>query len=166
MKSRQVIEATKLIKLLVTGKFYCECPCGCGEEINLKNAGLFYLNNLTSAAEKERKMMLDELKEQQSKLKVVRSNMTKRAQLTTKSVNIGFILERLAPSLKSFRFSHNDCRSLFDPIDYVIFEGLSKNKTVNKIIFTDIKSGAASLKSRQKEIKSLVQNKKVEFRTY
>jgi len=166
MKSRQTTEATKLIKLLVKGNFYCECPCGCGEEINLKNAGLFYLNELTPAAERERKAMLDELREQRLGLRAMKNNMTKRAQLTTKSVNIGFILERLAPSLKSFRFSHNDCRSLFDPIDYVIFEGLSKNKTVNKIIFTDIKSGAASLKNTQKEIKSLVQNHKVEFRTY
>jgi predicted Holliday junction resolvase-like endonuclease len=54
-------------------------------------------------------------------------NMTKRPQLTAKAVNIGFILERIAPAFDHFPFEHNDCRSLFDPIDYVIFEGLNKS---------------------------------------
>jgi hypothetical protein len=53
-----------------------------------------------------------------------------------------------------------------DPIDYVIFEGLNKSGTVSKIIFTDIKTGAARLKNNQKEIKSLIENKKVDFKIY
>jgi predicted Holliday junction resolvase-like endonuclease len=159
-------DAREIVKTLGSGKFWCECPCGCGEEINLKSAGLFFLNELSPKALTAQKAMLDNLKERRSNLKALKHNMTKRAQLTTKSVNLGFILERLAPSLNSFRFNHNDCRSLFDPIDYVIFEGLSENKAVSKIIFTDIKSGGARLKNNQKEIKTLVQNKKVEFKAY
>ena len=62
--------------------------------------------------------------------------------------------------------SHNDCRSLFDPIDYIIFEGLHKKGVVSKIIFTDIKTGAARLKNNQKEIKLAIENKKIEFKTY
>lgn len=37
------------------------------------------------------------------------------------------------------RFDKNDCRSLFDQIDYVIFEGVNKTGNVQRIIFTDIK---------------------------
>jgi predicted Holliday junction resolvase-like endonuclease len=48
----------------------------------------------------------------------------------------------------------------------VIFEGLNKSGVVNKIIFTDIKTGAARLKNNQKEIKTLIENKKVEFKIY
>lgn len=92
--------------------------------------------------------------------------MKARPKLTARAVNIGFILERIAPAFTHFPFEHNDCRSLFDPIDYVIFEGLNKKGVVNKIIFTDIKTGAARLNPHQKEIKSLIQNKKVEFKTY
>ncbi|NJE06902.1 hypothetical protein E3E36_12320, partial [Thermococcus sp. M36] len=71
-----------------------------------------------------------------------------------------------APTFKTFRFEHNDCRSLFDPIDYVIFEGLHKKGKVEKIIFTDIKTGAARLKPNQKEVKNLIVNKKLEFKFY
>jgi predicted Holliday junction resolvase-like endonuclease len=81
-------------------------------------------------------------------------------------VNIGFILERLAPTLDTFPFSHHDCRSLFDPIDYVIFEGLSQKGRVDKIIFTDIKTGKARLKPRQREIKAVIEQKNLNFQKY
>ena len=32
------------------------------------------------------------------------------------SVNLGFVLERIAPSLDGFTFDRNDCRSMFDPL--------------------------------------------------
>ena len=54
----------------------------------------------------------------------------------------------------------------FDPIDYVIFEGLSENGAVNNIVFADIKTGAAILKPHQREIRSLVQTCKVQLETY
>lgn len=68
--------------------------------------------------------------------------------------------------MKKFHFDRNDCRSLFDPIDYVIFEGLSKKGTVNKIIFSDIKTGHSQLMVKQKQIKSLVEKKRVVWDTY
>ena len=92
--------------------------------------------------------------------------MRARPQITTRAVNIGFILERIVPAFDHFPFEHNDCRSLFDPIDYLIFEGLNKRGVVSKLIFTEIKSGSARLNNNQKEIKELVKNKKVEFKTY
>lgn len=79
---------------------------------------------------------------------------------------MGLMLERLAPSFKSFRFTKNDCRSVFDPLDYVIFEGLSMRGLVSKIFFVDIKSGNARLSSKQREIKDIITRKKVSWHTY
>ena len=55
---------------------------------------------------------------------------------------------------------------MFDPIDYVIFEGLSEKQKVDKNIFMDIKSGKARLSQKQRKIKEAVDNKKVQFKTY
>lgn len=161
-----VKEAKQIIDTLSKGKFYCECPCGCGEELLLSDANLFYLDDFNPVAKESYKMLLEELKERRADLKRQEKNMTVKSQTAAKSANIGFILERIAPAFDTFPFSHNDCRSLFDPIDYMIFEGLSKNGNISKIIFTDIKTGAARLKSTQKEIRNLVDNKKVEFKAY
>ncbi len=160
------LKANKLISTLNAGNFYCECPCECGKEINLKNTNLFYDNELTTEAKIWKKQQQDNIQDYLLYLKTKKANMTAKAQSTTMSINKGLILERIAPSFKTFPFNHKDCRSLFNPIDYIIFEGLSKSKLISKIIFTDIKTGAAPLQKTQQEIKSLVKNKKVEFETY
>jgi predicted Holliday junction resolvase-like endonuclease len=159
-------EAKQIIDSLSSGKFYSLCPCGCGEEINLGKASLFYLNEMNQEGKAARQALLDDLKEQRIDLKERAVRMQTKPKVTAKAVNIGFILERIAPGFNHFPFEHNDCRSLFDPIDYVIFDGLKENGIVSRIIFTDIKTGGAKLNPHQKEIKLLVQEKKVEFQVY
>lgn len=165
MKSNNYNSAKKIIETLKNGNFYCECPCGCGE-IKLTNADLFYLDDFSESGEEAFKQLMDDLKTQRADLKKRMEQMSTRPKVTAKAVNIGFILERIAPAFDHFPFRHNDCRSIFDPIDYVIFEGLSERGLVSKIIFTDIKTGNARLKNNQKEIKNLVNQKKLEFIQY
>lgn len=162
---KQHKDAEQIIGTLERGNFYAECPC-CEEPITLKNAGLFYLDDFTPDAEKLYAQKLTELKERAAALKRLRKSISQKSEIGARAVNIGFILERLAPSMKAFRFDRNDCRSLFDPIDYVIFEGLSAKGRVSKIIFADIKTGGSRLKSSQKEIKTLVEKKQVEWDVY
>lgn len=158
-------ELRKLIKELSSGRFYIECPC-CGEEIPLSKAGLFFLDNFTDQAKEAYETRLQKLKESFADLRARRKILPKRIQTTTQAVNIGFVLERLAPVLDTFRFAPGDCRSLFDPIDYVIFEGLSEKGKVSRILFGDIKSGKARLNQKQRAIKGVIEKGKVDFDTY
>jgi predicted Holliday junction resolvase-like endonuclease len=158
-------EAGEIILTLEKGGFYAECPC-CGEQIQLKDASLFYLDDFSPAAFELYQQHLEGLKERNKEIRDRRKSISQKSEIGATAVNIGFILERIAPSLEDFRFSRNDCRALFDPIDYVIFEGLSSHGRVKKIRFVDIKTGKANLTSRQKEIRGLVQNRKIEWSTY
>lgn len=158
-------EARDIIRTLQTQGFFAECPC-CEEPIPLKKAHLFYLDDFNSEALALYKQQIQDLKERAKELKEQRKSISEKSEVGAKAVNIGFILERLAPTLHDFRFDRNDCRSLFDPIDYVIFEGLSKKGVVSKILFADIKTGGARLKDNQKEIRSLVERKRVDWDTY
>ena len=158
-------EIEEVLKLLNSGKFHAECP-NCMDEVNLKEAGLFHMDHFTAEAKEVYKEMIDFQKERRAELKERRLKIPLKSEVGAKSVNLGFLLERLAPTLEGFKFNKNDCRSMFDPIDYVIFEGLSKKKSVSKILFVDIKSGAARLSKKQKQIKEAVENGKVKFKTY
>ncbi len=158
-------DAKELIKTLESDGFYALCPC-CDEPIPLRDAGLFHLDEFTGDAEELYEQQRQDLKEREKELKEMRKSISQRSQVGAKAVNIGFILERLAPTMTGFRFDRNDCRSLFDPIDYVIFEGLSKKNSVSKILFTDIKTGNARLSGKQKEIRTLVEKKKIAWDTY
>ena len=158
-------EIRETLKTLNNGKFHIECP-SCYEEINLKNAGLFHLDDFTPEAMEVYKEMIAYQKERRAELKQRKIDIPLKSQKGSKAVGIGFIYERLAPTLDGFTFNKNDCRSMFDPIDYVIFEGLSEKQKVEKIIFMDIKSGKARLSQKQKKIKAAVDNKQIQFKTY
>ncbi len=118
-------EIDNILEELNNGKFHVECP-SCYEEVNLKEAGLFYLDQFSKEAKLVYKMMLEGQKERRAALKERKANIPKKSEVGAKAVNLGFLLERLAPTLDGFTFNKNDCRSMFDPIDYVIFEGLSE----------------------------------------
>src|SRR6266446_7811887 len=144
-------EAAAIIQTLESGRFYTQCPC-CDEAIALKDAGLFYLDDFTEQAAEIYKQGQQELADGEKALRDRRKHISQSSESGARAVNIGFVLERIAPTLQGFHFDRNDCRSLFDPIDYVIFEGLSTKGSVSKIFFADIKTGGAKLKSNQKEI--------------
>lgn len=158
-------EAHEVIRTLESSRSYAQCPC-CEEPILLKDAGLFYLDDFPPDAEQLHQQLLQDLKERKKGLQARREAISQTSEVGAKAVNIGFILERIAPSMEEFRFDRNDCRSLFDPIDYLIFEGLSKKGLVTKILFADIKTGGAQLGARQKEIRDLVGRKRVVWETY
>lgn len=163
MKDRE--EVNRIIDALVSEGFWVECPC-CGEPVRLSEAGLFYLDDFTPEALEIYKNEQSALKERGKELRRSRRDIKVRSETGAKATNIGFLLERLAPSMKGFAFNRNDCRSLFDPIDYIIFEGLSKKNSVSRIIFADIKTGGAQLAKKQKAIKELVGKKKVQWDIY
>lgn len=158
-------EAKEVIRSLESNRFYVECPC-CSKSILLRDAGLFYLEDFSPEAEELYKERAKELKNRQKELREMRKAIPQVSEVKARAVNIGFILERIAPCMKGFCFERNDCRSLFDPIDYLIFEGLSKKGSVSKILFVDIKTGGATLSKKQREIRGLIEHKKVSWDTY
>lgn len=158
-------EIQQIIQFLQKNNFKAECA-NCGDSFSLKDSPLFSPDEFTLEAKELLKEKKEFLKERKLEISERTATTTQRLETTTQSVNIGFILERLAPVLKEFRFDKNDCRSLFDPIDYVIFDGLNKTGEVQKIFFIDIKTGEARLKKNQKAVKQKVQDKLIEFKHY
>ena len=158
-------EIQQIIQFLQKNNFKAECA-NCGESFSLKDSPLVAPDEFTPEAKALLKEKKEFLKERKLEISQRTATTTQRLETTTQSVNIGFILERLAPVLKEFRFDKNDCRSLFDPIDYVIFDGLNKTGEVQKIFFIDIKTGEARLKKNQKAVKQKVQDKLIEFKHY
>ena len=60
----------------------------------------------------------------------------------------------------------NKTTEMKNPIDYIIFDGLRKKGKVERLFFVDIKSGKALLSKTQKQIKEIVESKKVSFKLY
>ena len=86
-----------------------------------------------------------------------------------RSILKGQATEHLAPYINS-EYNPKDYKFIGDPIDYVIYDGLSNIKSKDdelvKIIFMDIKTGKSNLNRVQRAIRKCIQDGRVEFQVY
>jgi predicted Holliday junction resolvase-like endonuclease len=154
----------QLIKELQTSNLIAECPCG--EEFKLSEAVIFDgTKKFPKAALEYQQALLAQLEERAIDLEKRKKFATQRAENTTKAVNIGKNLEKIFPTLKDFKWEIPDTRFLGDPIDLLIFKGLSKG-TVDWIDFVEIKTGKAPLNKHQKSIRSAIEDNDVTFKVF
>jgi len=93
----------------------------------------------------------EKLSEQQElKAKVV-------SQKKSSEVRLGHIAETLAPFLDQFEFEPEQCSFLGQPIDYISFGE-------EEVTFIEVKSGNSQLNSKQRHIRNLVKDKKVNWK--
>lgn len=114
----------------------------------------------------ELKTDTDKLKQREKSLTHRKVARPKIVQVITKRINIGQILEKILPSTRHFTFQMADCRSMFDPVDYIAFNGLSDSGAVRSISFIEVKTGKANLQKNQKQIKRAIGAGNVHLRTY
>jgi predicted Holliday junction resolvase-like endonuclease len=154
----------ELIAELRRRKFMGTCPA-CSEEFRLADAALFSLDDKPpEAALAAIELARQAIRERRDELARARVRMTERAQNTAQAVNLGKIVEKIVPSFTTFGYPAGDCRALFEPVDYLIFSGLTGRRKVDALFFVDVKSGAARLTNKQRGIKDVVDAGAVKFK--
>ncbi|MFH1637559.1 MAG: Holliday junction resolvase-like protein [Candidatus Woesearchaeota archaeon] len=142
-----------------------ECP-HCQENFKLGNSGLFYGEELPAAAKDFITSRNEIIKQMKEELKKMKLKATDQAAKKSVAINFGKIVEKVAPALKGFPMHKNDCRPIMEPIDYIVFSGLTKKGIVDKLAFIDIKTGSSQLNVHEKQVKEAVEKGKVEVETY
>jgi predicted Holliday junction resolvase-like endonuclease len=140
-----------------------ECP-HCNEEFPVKRGKLFSMHeNYPQAVQKiirQRFESANVLKEElRARGKELSENKKKKPQRITTSAhgsNFGKIAEQIVPAFLTFPYKQSECRPLFEPIDYIIFTGLSEEHHVEAIKFVDVKTGDARLSKGQRQIRDRV----------
>ena len=74
------------------------------------------------------------------------------------------IVEKIVPSFPNFAYEPGDCRAMFEPVDYLVFSGLTTRNQIHALYFVEVKSGNARLSGSQQSIKKVVENGTVQFR--
>jgi predicted Holliday junction resolvase-like endonuclease len=137
------------------------CP-HCEESFPLAAAQLFDARRpLEGSALEKLKAQQEALAEGRAELKARREKGPERSRVGAESGNIGKVVEKVAPSLPGFSLEAGDCRALFEPIDYVVFNGLTRTGRIDSLRFVDVKSQGARLNARQKLIRAAVEAGKV-----
>lgn len=103
----------------------------------------------------------------QSQLKDIEKQSRQDALKRSRSVMRGQATEHLAPYMMDDT-NPKDCRFMGNPVDYVVFDGLSAvtdktAKEINQIKFVDIKTGKSTLNTAQRRIRDAINEGKVSF---
>ena len=103
--------------------------------------------------------------EQRVKEWIEREEQRIREDAISRSARVlsGKTLEKFVPFLDKFPYDPHDVKWLGDPIDLVIFDGYSSKGSPQQIVFCEVKSGQSKLSKVQRDIKELIENKKVKW---
>ena len=152
----------KFIDQLKASRLSAECT-QCGEEFPLSKAVLFDgLGKFPEPAELRRNEMLSELQAKLEELKKRKVSAGLGAEKKSIEVGIGKIIEKLMPAFQNFGMPASDCRPLFEPIDMILFNGLSTS-SIQSITFMEVKTGNSRLNEHQRLVKEAVSDGKVDF---
>ena len=81
------------------------------------------------------------------------------------AVTAGKVHEQLVPHLAGFEFNPKDARFLGSPVDFLVFDGLAEG-SLGRIVFLEVKTGAATLSPRERQVKEAVLAGRVEWREW
>jgi predicted Holliday junction resolvase-like endonuclease len=90
--------------------------------------------------------------------KQIRQDAIARSRVTT----LGKTIERIAPMFSGFGYHPADVRPLYEPIDFVVFDGLW-SRDVTELVFVEFKTGGSALSPVQRSIRDAVDRKRVRF---
>ncbi len=138
--------------------------CECGGEFKLSEATLFDgIGKFPVEALEKRTEMEQSLKDWADTIKLKRKRATVGAEKSATAIGVGKNLEKVLPTMKNFHLQLADCRFLADPIDLMVFNGITTNK-VHSLSFIEVKSGQAKLNANQKAVKAAVEDKNVSYK--
>jgi len=117
-----------------------ECP-RCHEEFKLSQAILFDgLGPYPIKTQQIRDRLQVELDERAVELGKRKVRADVGAERQAIATGLGKIFEKVIPAHKDFKVTLGDCRPLFEPIDLIAFNGLSRG-AINFMTFYEIKTG-------------------------
>jgi len=125
--------------------------------------GFYYVRAQITAIEQKSRAELETWKLETAG--EIRKDSVNRSRSTLK----GKIAEQMAPVLPDFGFNPADARFIGSPVDYIIFDGLTRvtddKEDEVQIVFMDVKKGSGALTRTQRLIRQAVEKKAVVWRT-
>lgn len=85
-----------------------------------------------------------------------------KAIAKSRAGQLGKTLEKVVPMFPGFGHHPYDVRPVFDPIDFVIFDGYYQN-AVTDICFVEFKTGQSRITQIQSSIRAAIENRRVHF---
>jgi predicted Holliday junction resolvase-like endonuclease len=99
-------------------------------------------------------------------VKALLADARRQAVLRSRSTLLGHLFERLAPFFQRFAHDPRDVRALMNPLDYIVFDGLTVNRRVDRVVFVEVKCGTSRENPAQKSIIQAIRDGHVSTETW
>lgn len=86
----------------------------------------------------------------------------RQAVAKSRAGQLGKTLEKIAPMFPGFGHHPYDVRPIFDPIDFVVFDGYFQGE-VSDVVFVEFKTGDSRMSPVQGSIREAISKKNVHF---
>jgi predicted Holliday junction resolvase-like endonuclease len=137
------------------------CPC-CGEIFRLSDADISIKKKFKSDWLDACKRKSAHLDDREERLQERKREMQEKAKIIGRRRAVQFV-KRIDPVFTPRRLDPDDAKVIFHPVDYMVFNGMSKHDIVNKIVFLDrIDVQDARL---QKSIENTIEKRNYEWQT-
>ncbi len=90
-----------------------------------------------------------------------RSDAVRRSQ----SVILGSVYEKILPFLPGFPYSPKDMVFIGKGFDYLVLDGISDGN-LKRVVFLEVKTGTSKLNANERQVRSVVESRKVAFEEY
>ena len=138
-------------------KILCACPC-CGDIVRISDLKLKVKGDIgeTWLDKHQKELLKMGLLEEKFKgeEKELRKNAVERGRQAAEEV----FNNAISPALKKMNYDPFDVKPIFYPIDFLVFNGMSKKDSVDELILLSKISESAMLNSIRAKIESVVGN--------
>jgi predicted Holliday junction resolvase-like endonuclease len=110
------------------------------------------LRNREYRLERDAKKRVREILKSNTEVQGLIRAASRDAVQRSRATLLGTLLERIAPCFRKFAYDPRDMRSICDPFDYVLFDGLTVERQVNEIVFIEVKCGTGRLNNVQRGV--------------
>lgn len=111
--------------------------------------------------ERDAKQRVREILKSKTEIQGLIRQASREAVQRSRATLLGRMFERLAPCFRKFAYDPRDMRSICDPFDYVLFDGLTVERQVKEIVFIEVKCGTGRLSNVQRGVVQAVDQRRV-----
>lgn len=143
-------------------KILCICPC-CGDivrmsDLRLKAKGPAARTWLDDYEKKSLAMAKKEEKFDEKEAKLREHAVEKGRKAAEEVIN-----KAISPALKALKLDPFDVKPILNPIDFIVFKGMTKNDAVNDIMMLSKKINNSELNAIRGQVRKVILQKKYEW---
>jgi len=143
-------------------KVLCVCPC-CGgmqraSDMHIRARGPAIKTWLDHYEAKSSKLDLKEERFNEKEARIRERAVEKGRQEAKRAVN-----RCIFPAFRAMKLNPFDVKPVMDPIDFVVFNGMTDKKDIANVIFLSKRSSVPELNAVRKQVSGLVQRKSYDW---